>query len=88
VAQPGGLAHFAVSAADILERALNRRPKLLTIAPGASIEEAAAVAGALEQFMRQTLPVLVAPRPAPNPWTQAARHEGVSRQPELPLPWV
>ncbi|HET9718796.1 MAG TPA: hypothetical protein VFP55_01835 [Solirubrobacteraceae bacterium] len=67
---------------------MNRRPKLLTIAPGASPEEAAAVAAAVEQFMRQTTPVVVASLPAPNPWAQAALHEGISRQPELPLPWV
>jgi hypothetical protein len=67
---------------------LNRRPKLLTIAPGASPEEAAAVAAAIEQFMRQTMPIVVPEPPAPNPWTQAARHESVSRQPELPLPWA
>jgi hypothetical protein len=67
---------------------LNRRPKLFTIAPGASVEEAAAVAAALEQFMRQTTPVTVPEPPAPNPWAQAALHEGVARQPELPLPWL
>jgi hypothetical protein len=67
---------------------VNRRPKLLTIAPGASPEEAAAVAAALEQFMLQTMPIVVPEPPAPNRWTQAALHEGVSRQPELPLPWV
>jgi hypothetical protein len=81
-------ASLECTAADNLERALNRRPKLLTIAPGASPEEAAAVAAALEQFMRQTTPVVVPAAPAPNAWAQAALHEGVSRQPELPLPWV
>jgi hypothetical protein len=76
------------AATVILERALNRRPKLVTIAPGASPEEAAAVAAALEQFMRQTAPIVIPEDPVPNPWVQAALHEGVSRQPELPLPWV
>jgi hypothetical protein len=84
----GGGRRLQCSAADNLERVLNRRPKLFTIAPGASPEEAAAVAAALEQFMWQTTPVIVPEPPAPNPWAQAALHEGVSRQPELPLPWA
>lgn len=46
------------------------------------------MAAALEQFMRQTAPVAVPEPPAPNPWAQAALHEGVTRQPELPLPWA
>jgi hypothetical protein len=67
---------------------MNRRPQLAIVAPGASDEEAAAVVAALERFMRET-----APRSAPSherhsPWQQAALHEGVARQPELPPPWV
>ncbi len=67
---------------------MNRRPKLFTIAPGADAEEVAAVAAALEQLMRQTAPVAPPEPPAPNPWVQAALHEGVARQPELPLRWA
>ncbi len=66
---------------------MNRRPKLSIVAPNASPEEAAAVVAALEQFMRATAPPVVAPPPAPDPWQRAALHEGVLRQPELPLPW-
>lgn len=67
---------------------MNRRPKLFTIAPGADAEEVAAVAAALEQFIRQTAPDAAPRPPAPNPWAQAALHEGVAQQPELPLRWA
>ena len=73
---------------DTLGDAMNRRPQLSIVAPGASEEEAAAVVAALERFMRET-----APRSAPsherrNPWQQAALNEGVARQPELLPPWI
>jgi hypothetical protein len=72
---------------DTLGIDLNRRPKLTLVAPAASPEEAAAVVAALERFMRETAPPPVAPDPAQNPWQRAALHEGISRQPEFPLPW-
>src|SRR6185437_12159268 len=57
---------------DTFGDAMNRRPKLSIVAPGASAEEAAAVVAALERFMRET-----APRSAPshahrNSWLDAA----------------
>jgi hypothetical protein len=67
---------------------MNRRPKLTIFAPDASEEEAAAIVAALEQFMRQTAPVPVAPPHRRNPWQLAALHEGVSREPVSPLPWA
>jgi hypothetical protein len=66
---------------------VNRRPKLRIVAPNASPEEAAAVVAALERFMRETAPVPVPPAPQQNPWQQAALREGVTRQPDEPLPW-
>jgi hypothetical protein len=70
-----------------LREMVNRRPQLQIVAPNASPEEAAAVVAALERFMRET-----ARRPAPggqvrSPWLEAALHDGVNRQPELPAPW-
>lgn len=62
---------------------MNRRPQLSIVAPGASAEEAAAVVAAVEQFMRDTAPVLVAPAPRPSPWQRAALWEGVNRTPAL-----
>jgi hypothetical protein len=61
---------------------------LQIVAPNASPEEAAAVVAALERFMRETAPQPAPPADRPNPWQQAALHEGVSRQPEPPLPWA
>jgi hypothetical protein len=67
---------------------MNRRPQLTIVAPNASPEEAAAVVAALEQFMRETAPVLVAAPPKAPMWQQAALHEGVAREPSLPAPWA
>lgn len=66
---------------------VNRRPQLRIVAPNASVEEAAAVVAALERFMRDTAPVPPPLAEPPNPWLQAAIHEGVNQAPELPLPW-
>jgi hypothetical protein len=65
----------------------NRRPHLEIIAPSASPEEAAAVVAALEQFMRETAPVLARRHPAPNPWLRAALLECTGREPDAPSPW-
>ena len=59
----------------------NRRPQIEIVQTSASPEEAAAVAAAIEQFMRVT-----APPPAPaeeplNPWVRAALLEGVDLEP-------
>ena len=60
---------------------MNRRPRLSLTAPGAPPEEAAAVAAAIEQFLRDTAPP---PAPAPAPesgWLRTARAEGVDLDP-------
>jgi hypothetical protein len=77
-----------MGAHDTLGAAVNRRPKLSIVAPGASPEEAAAVVAALERFMRETTPPPVPAAPKRNPWQQAALHEGVAREPATPLPWA
>ena len=59
----------------------NRRPKIEIVQTSASPEEAAAVAAAIEQFMRATAPP-AAPEPEPlNPWVRTALLEGVEREP-------
>jgi hypothetical protein len=65
----------------------NRRPQLQIVAPGASPEEAAAVAAALEQFLRDTTPPLAAAPERTNPWLRAALLEGTGREPSEPSPW-
>ena len=64
----------------------NRRPRIEIVQTSASPEEAAAVAAAIEQFIRAT-----APPPAPveepmNPWVRTALLEGVDREPTVS--WV
>ena len=65
----------------------NRRPQLEIVAPSASPEEAAAVVAALEQFLRDYAPVLVAEPPGANPWQRAALLEGTGREPDGPSLW-
>lgn len=62
---------------------MNRRPQLEIVAPGASPEEAAAVVAALEQFMRDTAPTVVAPAERAGGWARAALLEGVRGVPPL-----
>ena len=74
--------------ADSLRKAMNRRPELSIVAPGATAEEAAAVVAALERFMRDTAPAIV-PEPARRPaWLEASLREGVARQPGLLPSWI
>ncbi len=65
----------------------NRRPQLTISGSPASPEEAAAVVAAIERFMRETAPPLVAPAPSHNPWLRAALLEGTGREPDEPSPW-
>jgi len=53
-----------------------RRPRIEVRQAAASPEETAAIAAAIEQFLRDTAP---APAPAEgmNPWLRAGLHEGV-----------
>jgi hypothetical protein len=66
---------------------MRRRPQLTIAAPGATDPEAAAVVAAIEQFLRDRTPVVVA-APRPSAWQQAALHEGVARRPRLSSPWA
>jgi hypothetical protein len=53
----------------------------------ASPEQAAAIAAAIEQFMRATAPSSVQSEEHPDPWVRAAILEGVTREdPELLYP--
>jgi hypothetical protein len=61
------------------------------ISPAASAEEAAAIVGALERFLRDTAPGPGGGPPgAVDPWHRAALLEGVRRHPGAALrePWI
>jgi hypothetical protein len=61
---------------------MNRRPRLELRGGSASPAEAAAVIAAIEHFMRDTAPPPVEESPTVvSPWVQAARLEGVDRDP-------
>ncbi|MDX6633285.1 MAG: hypothetical protein QOG09_1731 [Solirubrobacterales bacterium] len=55
----------------------NRRPRFELRAPGASPQEAAAIAAAIEQFLLDTAPPPPAAKPSQSPWQRAALLEGV-----------
>jgi hypothetical protein len=57
----------------------NRRPRLELRGSSATPEEAAAVIAAVEQFLRDTVPPVVAAPEPPSPWVLAALREGVER---------
>ena len=59
----------------------NRRPKIQIVQTSASPEEAAAVAAAIEQFMRATAPAPAAAEEPLSPWVRTALLEGVDREP-------
>jgi len=59
----------------------NRRPRLELRGASATPDEAAAVIAAVEQFLRDTVPPVMAEPPRPSPWVRAALREGVDRQP-------
>jgi hypothetical protein len=52
----------------------------------ASPEQAAAIAAAIERFMRATAASSSASDEDPDPWVRAAILEGVTREPELVFP--
>jgi hypothetical protein len=63
------------------------RPRIAITHSTASPAEAAAIAAAIEQFLRDTAP---APQPAPtrmNPWLRAGLMEGVGL-PADSTPWI
>jgi len=66
----------------------NRRPRLELVAPSATPEEAAAVAAAIERFLRDTAPPPAPPgAPRASPWQRAALLENTGREADAPSPW-
>jgi hypothetical protein len=62
------------------------RPRIEVRQP-ASPEEAAAIAAAIEQFIRDTAPPPAAPEPRMSPWLRAGLYAGTGRDPAGPTPW-
>ena len=63
------------------------RPRIELRQSAASPEEAAAIAAAIEQFLRDTAPAPAAGPEPVDPWLRAALFEGVGRDPDAPSPW-
>jgi hypothetical protein len=64
-----------------------QRPRIELRESAASPEEAAAIAAAIEQFIRDTAPPPASAEPAVSPWLRAALFEGVGRDPAGVSPW-
>jgi hypothetical protein len=63
------------------------RPRIELEGGAASPEEAAAIAAAIEQFMRDTAPPPAPPEPAVSPWLRAGLLEGTGRPADAASPW-
>ena len=63
------------------------RPKIEVRTGAATPEEAAAIAAAIEQFLRDTAPAPAPDGDAMNPWLRAALFEGAGYPADAPQPW-
>lgn len=63
------------------------RPRIEIRQSAATPEEAAAIAGAIEQFLRDTAPPPPAPEPAVSPWLRAGLYENAKLDPANANAW-
>jgi hypothetical protein len=63
------------------------RPRIEVKTGAATREEAAAIAAAIEQFLRDTAPAAASEDAVLNPWLRAALYEGVGYPADAPQPW-
>jgi hypothetical protein len=63
------------------------RPRIEVRQSAASPEEAAAIAAAIEQFLRDTAPAPARSGPSMSPWLRTGLFEGAGLDPDGPLPW-
>ena len=63
------------------------RPRIEVRTGAATPEEAAAIAAAIEQFLRDTAPAASADGGTLNPWLRAGLYEGVGYPADTPAPW-
>ena len=64
-----------------------RRPRIELSQSNASPEEAAAIAAAIEQFLRDTAPPPAQETRGVNPWLRAGLFENAKLDPMGPSPW-
>jgi hypothetical protein len=65
-----------------------RRPRIEIKQSAASPEEAAAIAAAIENFLRDTAPApSTDPGPTLSPWLEAGLLESTGREPSQGAPW-
>jgi hypothetical protein len=63
------------------------RPRIELAHTTASPQEAAAIAAAIEQFLRDTTPARSEPEPRMSPWLSAGLYEGVGMPAESSKIW-
>ena len=63
------------------------RPRIELRTGAATPEEAAAIAAAIEQFLRDTAPAPAPEGDALSPWLRAGLYEGVGYAADTPQPW-
>jgi hypothetical protein len=63
------------------------RPQIEIKQSAASPEEAAAIAAAIEHFLRETAPTPSTDAPSTSPWLEAGLLEGTGRDPSAGAPW-
>ncbi|MBA3306511.1 MAG: hypothetical protein H0U25_11400 [Thermoleophilaceae bacterium] len=64
-----------------------RRPRIEVRPAAASPEEAAAIAAAIEHFLRDTAPAPQRSSTERSPWLRAALYENAGLDPSGPRPW-
>jgi hypothetical protein len=64
--------------------------RMMTAAPSATEEQAAAIAAAIERFTHDTAPAQIGAGETLDPWTRTAMLEGVRREADVdvPHPWI
>ena len=65
----------------------SRRPRIEVRQAAASPEEAAAIAAAIEHFLRDTAPAPQASGIKVSPWLRAGLYENAGLDPRAPGPW-
>jgi hypothetical protein len=64
------------------------RPRIEVKSGAATPEEAAAIAAAIEQFLRDTAPAPAPDQDTLNPWLRAALFEAAGYPADAPGPWA